>query len=47
MRDHRVDVAAVDEHRIARTAHLEEVVLIVEIRLTEDSDLVACILQHA
>ena len=47
MRDHRVDVAAVDEHRIARTAHFEKVVLIVEIRLAEDSDLVACILQHA
>ena len=47
VRDHRVDVAAVDEHRIARTAHLEEVVLIAELRLTEDSDLVACILQHA
>ena len=47
VRDHRVDVAAVDEHRVARTAHLEKVVLIAEIRLAEDSDLVACILQHA
>ena len=47
VRDHRVDVAAVDEHRIARTAHLEEVVLIAKIRLAEDGDLVAGILQHA
>ena len=47
VRDHRVDVAAVDEHRIARTAHFEKIVLIAEIRLAEDSDLVACILQHA
>ena len=47
VRDHRVDVAAVDEHSIARTAHFKEVVLIAEIRLAEDGDLVAGILQHA
>ena len=47
VRDHRVDVAAVDEHRIARTAHLDKVVLIVEIRLAEDRDLVARVLQNA
>ena len=47
VRDHRIDVAAVDEHRVARTAHRQEITLVVEIRLTENGDLVARILQHA
>ena len=47
VRDHGVDVAAVDEHCIARAAHGGKVAFIVEIRLAEDRDLIACVLQNA
>lgn len=46
MRDHRVNIAAVDEHRIAWPSHREEIMLIAEIRLTKDRDLIACVLEY-
>ena len=46
VRDHRVNIAAVDEHRIARPSHREKIMLIAEIRLTEDRDLIACVLEY-
>ena len=46
VRDHRVNIAAVDEHRIAWPSHREEIMLIAEIRLTKDRDLIACVLEY-
>ena len=45
--DHRVDVARVDEHGVARTAHRNEIGFIPEIGLGEDGDAEARVLEHA
>ena len=44
--NHRVDVAAVDENGIARPSHREEIRLRAEIRLGQDCDAEAGVLQH-
>ena len=44
--NHRVDVAAVDEDGIARPSHREEIRLRAEVRLGQDCDAEAGVLQH-
>ena len=47
VRDHRVDVAGVDEHGVARTTHFDEVVLVAEVGLGQDGDAETGVFQHA
>ncbi len=47
VRDHGVDIAAVDQHGVARLPHCGKVGLAVEIGLGQDGDLIARVLQHA